>query len=75
MADLECIDDIGQGECRGEVEYFSPDGRGSAPPRCQYHIEQRMERYENSIERYAHSDVAPAWFDPTLAGERWDDDY
>ncbi|HUV09950.1 MAG TPA: hypothetical protein VMX12_03165 [Acidimicrobiia bacterium] len=23
----------------------------------------------------SRSDVAPAWFDPTYAGERWDDDY
>lgn len=61
--------------CKGEVEYFSPDGRGNAFPRCQYHIEKRMESYENSMEKYAHSDVPPDWFDPMDAGERWDDDY
>lgn len=60
--------------CRGNVEHFSPDGRGSAPLRCEFHIEQRAKSYENSIERYAHSDVAPDWFDPSAAGERWDED-
>ena len=75
--ELECIEDYGDGTCRGEVEYFSVDGRGKAFPRCQYHIDRRLERYNdpNSLERYAHSDVAPSWFDPTIAGERWDDDY
>jgi hypothetical protein len=29
--------------------------------------DQRAREYE--------SDVAPSWFDPTYAGERWDDDY
>jgi hypothetical protein len=24
---------------------------------------------------YYQSDVPPAWFDPTYAGERWDEDY
>ena len=33
-----------------------------------------LDRYENSIERYADSDVPPDWFDPAAAGERWDDD-
>jgi len=36
---------------------------------------RRLERYENSIERYADSDVAPSWFDPSYAGERWNEDY
>jgi hypothetical protein len=35
----------------------------------------RLERYEDSMEKYARSDVAPSWFDPADAGERWDDDY
>lgn len=62
-------------ECQGPVEYFSVDGRGGAFPRCQHHIEKRVEQYENSMEKYAHSDVAPDWFDPMDAGERWDEDY
>lgn len=33
------------------------------------------ERNADSLARYADSDVAPTWFDPTACGERWDDDY
>lgn len=61
-------------DCSGRVEYCAVPG-GNAFPRCSYHFEQRLDRYENSIERYADSDVAPDWFDPTYCGERWDDDY
>lgn len=28
----------------------------------------------DSIARYADSDVEPGWFDPSYAGERWEDD-
>ena len=34
-----------------------------------------VDKSNDSIARWAHSDVAPSWFDPTAAGERWDDDY
>lgn len=61
-------------ECHGPVELHSLDGR-RAWPRCDFHFERRYDRWENSIERYADSDVAPSWFDPSIAGERWDDDY
>lgn len=71
---LECLDDHGEDNCRGEIEYRSVPG-GNAFPRCVAHFDARMDRYENSIERYADSDVVPDWFDPSYAGERWDDDY
>lgn len=72
-----CIDSpygLGGGECGGTVEYRPVPG-GSPVARCEVHFERRLDRYENSIERYANSDVAPDWFDPTYCGERWDDDY
>lgn len=69
---IECLDD--PDFCRGDVEYRAVPG-GSAVPRCEGHFLTRLDRWENSIERYADSDVAPAWFDPTACGERWDDDY
>lgn len=62
-------------DCRGPVEFHTVGASLKAWPRCEYHAEQRMDRYENSIEKYADSDIAPDWFDPTIAGERWDDDY
>lgn len=48
--------------CSGSVEYRSVPGGSSVVARCEHHFDQRMERYENSLERYADSDVAPSWF-------------
>lgn len=64
-------------DCAGPVEYRGapPDGMKSYR-RCEFHNDRRWEQYENSeLERYAHSDVAPPGFDPSYAGERWEDDY
>jgi hypothetical protein len=69
---LECLDDRDDGECGGVVSYRAVPG-GTAWPRCVEHFEQRL-AYENSLERYADSDVPPSWFDPSLAGESWDDE-
>ena len=72
---LECMDNRGEGTCRGVVEQCTLDGI-KYWPRCDVHFELRLKRYEESeTERYAHSDVAPPGFDPADAGERWDDDY
>lgn len=60
--------------CQGEVQYYSVGDSLRSFPRCKFHIEKRWEQYDNSIERYANSDLAPDWFDPSYAGERWDDD-
>ena len=71
----ECLNDHGENTCRGPVEFHSIDpGRTQAYPRCEHHWAERLAQRERSIERYADSDVPPSWFDPTLAGERWDDD-
>lgn len=69
---LECLES--GPDCRGKVDMWTTDGLRYWP-RCDFHGERRLERYENSIERYANSDVAPSWFDPSYAGERWNDDY
>ena len=62
--------------CEGVADHRSVDGFGSAPVRCDYHWALRLERRENSLEKYANSDLPPAWFDPAYAGERWaEDDY
>jgi hypothetical protein len=68
----ECIQ-YEEGVCRGKAQHFSPTGL-SGPIRCDYHIEKRIESYENSMERYADSDVAPDWFDSSYAGESWNGD-
>lgn len=69
----DCIDWHPDGGCSGPVEYHSVDpGRAPAFKRCAHHWEQRLERREQSLERYENSDVPPPWFDPTLDGESWD---
>lgn len=75
VLDVECMESH-TGQCSGKVQYHSVDpGRAKAWPRCQKHWSERLRRREGSLERYEHSDVAPSWFDPTAAGERWDDEY
>ena len=71
--DLECLDDHGQGECRGpvEVRWIGEGYKGWA--RCDYHADLRIEREEETRRRYPR--LAPDDFDPYYAGERWDDDY
>ena len=72
---LVCLDEH-QGDCRGKVEYrmpLSPSGKPFA--RCDGHWEKRLEIQEGINRRYPDSPFPPADFDPTYAGERWDDDY
>lgn len=61
--------------CQGSVDFWSVGSSLRSWPRCDYHGMERLKQYENSIEKYADSPIAPSWFDPTAAGERWDDDY
>jgi hypothetical protein len=69
---LECMDEGGPTECRGPVEWHSIDpGRTGAFPRCQRHWEERLDRRENSMEKYENCVNPPAWFDPSYAGEAW----
>jgi len=70
----ECIDN--PAECKGKVEMRpSLTGTGTPIPRCDHHWEKRLEKDEEHRRIYPDSPIAPSWFDPTLAGERWDDDY
>jgi hypothetical protein len=72
MTDLDCID--GPGDCAGPVEYrTTPDRQDGKPfPRCEHHFNQRLTSAERNLELL--SDVPPAWFDGSYAGERWDED-
>jgi hypothetical protein len=59
-------------ECSGPVEYWHSGGiNGRSWPRCTFHGNRRLDRHENSMEKYADSDVVPSWFDPSYAGEEW----
>jgi len=75
ILDDTCID--ASDECFGPVTYWNPGYGYRSFTRCDYHGTERIMRHQkdDSFERYADSDVAPSWFDPDIAGERWDDDY
>jgi len=67
---LECLERH-DGKCQGVVEMHAIGSRLKGFPRCDFHIEARLEARENSMEMYADSDTPPSWFDPTYAGETW----
>lgn len=72
LNEVTCLEERDDNTCSGEVNYHSIDpGRLSAFPRCDKHWGERLQRRENSLERYENSDVVPNWFDPTYAGEQW----
>jgi hypothetical protein len=70
----ECLEWRGpKSGCEGPVEYHSTDpGYRSAFPRCEKHWLERLDREEEY--RQFDTPVAPSWFDPSYAGERWDED-
>ena len=53
-------------------------GSGVYYPRCDGHYGAYVERVQPRMDeirrRYPDTDTPPDWFDPTYAGERWDDD-
>lgn len=73
--ELECLEG-GEG-CQGEVEYrMALSGTGKSFPRCDLHWEKRLDEQDRINRMYApDSDVPPFGFDPTYAGERWEEDY
>ena len=71
----ECLDEH-KGGCKGNVEYRSSlTGTGTPIPRCDKHWEERLDKEDELRSEYPDSPIPPAWFDPTAAGERWDDEY
>ena len=66
-------------ECMGDptfcfgllIEDWS--GMGTRLVRCEYHYDERQKIEAGINERYPYHQ--PSDFDPTYAGERWDDDY
>lgn len=74
--DLECLDHGRPDDpCEGAVEYrMSLTASGRNFPRCDHHWDKRLEEQERINRDYPDSPMAPAWFDPMDAGERWDED-
>jgi len=58
-------------KCQGAVEMHTVGQRLKAFPRCDFHLEERLDSYENSSERWAFSSIPPEDFDPSYAGEDW----
>lgn len=59
--------------CQGTVEYRTPlSGTGRSFPRCAKHWSERLDVQEQINQRYPT--FAPSDFDPTYAGEAWDED-
>lgn len=74
----DCLD--GPEGCEGEVfERLTRSGSGMRFPRCEKHYaEYAVEmdaKHAETRRRYPDTDCPPSWFDPSYAGERWDDDY
>lgn len=70
----DCLDH--SAECGGEVEFRQPlSATGKSFPRCEFHWERRLDKQEEINQRYPDSPVAPADFDPTYAGESWDEEW
>jgi len=61
--------------CEGEVNEWASRSGITTAVRCDHHQMQKEAKLDEIAQRYPDSDVAPNWFDPTYAGERWNDDY
>jgi hypothetical protein len=71
----ECLE-FAAGGCSGRVEYRpSLSGTGTQIRRCDAHWEKAVQQDAEHRTVFPDSPIAPAWFDPTAAGERWDEDY
>lgn len=72
----DCIDSD-HGPCRGEVfERYTLSGSGMTFPRCEHHYDEYVARTQPRIDEInrRYPATAPADFDPSYAGERWDED-
>lgn len=71
--DARCINDYGESDCGGPVEYRSPlSGSGRSFPRCAKHWAERLDFEDGLRKRYPQQQ--PADFDPLYAGESWYED-
>ncbi|MEU4579997.1 hypothetical protein [Nonomuraea sp. NPDC023979] len=73
----ECLRSYGgDGNCRGGVTYrASYAGTGTRIAECSKHQQEAAERDQRLRQVYPDTPTPPSWFDPTYAGESWNDDY
>lgn len=62
-------------ECDGPVTTVTSRSGLTTSHKCEAHQQALAEALAGIDERYPDSPFAPSWFDPTYAGERWDEDY
>lgn len=75
MHATECLE-YKPDECQGEVQMRDALSESGMPyVRCDFHWRKRIELQHELEQKYPDSPIPPPWFDPTYAGERWDDDY
>lgn len=68
---MDCLD--GPEGCKGTVEFrMALSSTGRSFPRCLTHWELRLEAQEGINQRYPQHQ--PADFDPSDAGEKWEED-
>lgn len=60
--------------CGGTIHHYHST-LGTPMARCTPHFEDHLKRQERINRDYPDSPMAPSWFDPADAGERWDYDY
>lgn len=71
---LKCLEQASS-NCEGVVEFReSLSGTGLAIERCDHHWNLRLQKQEDHRQDYPDSSNPPTWFDPTYAGERWNED-
>lgn len=61
-------------ECDGELQQRFTEALGTEIWECAYHADKSREWREQLRKRYPDSSTPPPWFDPTIAGEVWDED-
>lgn len=75
MDDLKACLNRQEGNCVGLVSRRpSHAGTGTLITRCEGHHAKAEEKAQEIRERYPDSSIPPAWFDPTYAGESWDEE-
>lgn len=67
----ECIEH--STECNGVADYHASQSGLTSAIRCDFHWIRHCERMEKMRRDYPDSPFAPSWFDPSYAGEVWDD--
>lgn len=64
--------------CQGEVgQYMALSGSGESYPRCEKHYGEYVDRLQPVMDDISrrYPSHAPGDFDPSYAGESWDEDY